>query len=295
LKKICLIAIIFTFLAPTSVSASKQINAITWWGDSLTAGAGGAGVTPTEELSKIVGLKVLNRGVGGEGSTEIATRAGAHPLNLKFWSTGKRQGVWDIYQVIPDRALLRQGSNVLGGSINNCVGNLKYENSKYFLQLLKCKKRYSNERVKFQLAGLEATNTKFQIIWAGRNNGGDSKTVTNDVNLMISHFKSMNPEVKIYLLSIINGSGEGSGTSAYKGIMEVNSALASLDAKYIDVRRCLIQDALAGQRLSPSGQDLVDIQNDLVPSQLRSDNIHLNSNGYRAVAECLRISLKSIR
>jgi hypothetical protein len=44
----------------------------------------------------------------------------------------------------------------------------------------------------FQIIGLETTNAKFQVIWVGRNNGGDSSTVLSDVSLMVKLFKKNN-------------------------------------------------------------------------------------------------------
>ena len=107
-------------------------------------------------------------------------------------------------------------------------------------------------------------------------------------------FKKNNPKVKILVLSVINGAGEGAGTGAYSGILSVNLALASLNVTYVDVRKCLIQDALMKEGLSPSTQDILDMQNDLVPTQLRSDGIHLNAFGYHAVAACVASTIKKI-
>ena len=288
LKRIILtiLGILISF-QPAAEAATSVKNSVVWWGDSLTAGAGGNGVTAPGELSKLLGIPVLNKGVGGEGSSEIAVRSGAKKISVKFWDSGKKQGDWAIYQVVPDRNLLRQGTNVLAGSVGTCIAILKFDGSGYSMQLYKCKQNLKNSNADFQIIGLETTNAKFQVIWAGRNNGGDSSTVLSDVSLMVKLFKKNNPKVKILVLSVINGAGEGSGTGAYSGILNVNLALASLNATYVDVRRCLVQDALKEERLSPTPQDILDMQNDLVPTQLRSDGIHLNAFGYHAVAVCV--------
>lgn len=277
---------------PALASVSKVQNAAVWWGDSLTAGAGGNGVTAPAELSKLLKIPVLNKGVGGEGSSEIAVRSGALKLNVKFWGAGKKMGDWTEYQVVPDRGILRQGTNVLAGSLSKCLAILKFDGSAYSMRVYKCKKNLKDSSSIFEIIGLETTNAKYQIIWAGRNNGGDSLTVTNDVNSMISLFRKNNPSVKIYVLSVLIGAGEGLGTGAYAGISSVNTALALLSATYIDVRKCLIQDALTEQRLVPTPQDMSDMQSDLVPTQLRSDGIHLNPFGYHAVATCVAQAIK---
>jgi lysophospholipase L1-like esterase len=94
-------------------------------------------------------------------------------------------------------------------------------------------------------------------------------------------------------LGLINGSGAGLGTGTYSAITTLNDSLKELDATYVDIRNCLINQALDRERLIPTPQDLSDIENDLVPSQLRSDGIHLNAFGYHAVAICVRDAIKA--
>lgn len=274
------------------MASAKVANAVTWWGDSLTAGAGGNGVTAPSELAKILKIPVLNKGVGGEGSSEIAVRSGARKISIKFWGTGKKQGDWTQYQVLPDRNILRQGTNLIAGSVENCIAILKFDGNLYSMKLFKCKKNFVDSTANFEIVGLETTNAKYQIIWAGRNNGGDSSTVVQDVNSMVTLFRKNNPSVKIFVLSVINGAGESVGSGAYAGIQGVNLALRNLNINFIDVRQCLIHDALSREKLVPTAQDIADIQNDLVPSQLRSDGIHLNAFGYHAVAVCVANAIK---
>jgi lysophospholipase L1-like esterase len=291
-RKSNILLCLILFLAFQPIASAKVTNSVTWWGDSLTAGAGGNGVTAPSELAKILKIPVLNKGVGGEGSSEIAVRSGARKISIKFWGAGKKQGDWTQYQVLPDRNILRQGTNLIAGSVENCIAILKFDGNLYSIKLFKCKKNFADSTANFEIVGLETTNARYQIIWAGRNNGGDSSTVVKDVNSMITLFRKNNPSVKIYVLSVINGEGEGVGSGAYAGIQGVNLALRSLNIDFIDVRQCLIQDALRLEKLAPTAQDSADIQNDLVPSQLRSDGIHLNAYGYHAVAVCVASAIK---
>ncbi len=294
-KRVILIAfaLIASCISPAFAANSKVTNSVVWWGDSLTAGAGGAGISAPSELSKILKIPVLNKGVGGENSSQIAVRSGAREISIKFWGDGKKDGDWRVFQVAPSAEILRQGSNVLAGSIQGCVAILKFEGSSYSARVFKCKKNLKNGNFKFSIIGLETMNSKYKVIWSGRNNGGDSATVLSDVSSMIDFFKNANPNVKIYVLSVINGAGEGRGTGAYTGIDGVNTALSSVDATYIDVRKCLINQGLKFNKLTATLQDTLDLENDLVPAQLRSDNIHLNSFGYRAVAVCVANVMKS--
>ena len=65
-----------------SQSASVTITVlpnIDCWGDSLAAGGGGSGVSIETVLTALSGAIVYNGGVGGETSTQIATRMLASP------------------------------------------------------------------------------------------------------------------------------------------------------------------------------------------------------------------------
>lgn len=53
------------------------------WGDSLTEGYGGDGVTYPSELAKLTNYTVYNMGVGGETAYTIAARQGAHKIVTK--------------------------------------------------------------------------------------------------------------------------------------------------------------------------------------------------------------------
>lgn len=63
-----------------------RIPGVVCWGDSLTAGAGGEGITYPKVLSELLSANnyitttVINMGVGGENTREIMARAGA--LNI---------------------------------------------------------------------------------------------------------------------------------------------------------------------------------------------------------------------
>lgn len=278
-------------LIPATHSATN--NYAVWWGDSLTAGAGGNGISAPSELEKLRKIQIQNRGVGGENSSQIAVRSGAKEVNLKFWGKGKKEGDWKVYDVEPDVQLLRQGLSVIAGNVDKCVTILKFVEGKYSARVFKCSKDFTGKVKKFSLTGLDDINSKarFHIVWSGRNNSYDSQTVVADIAAMITNFRRVNPKTKIYVLSVINGAGEGVGTGAYNDITKLNESFIYLDAKYIDVRRCLIDQGLSINDLKPKNQDQADIASDLVPTQLRSDNIHLNPYGYHAVAYCVNQSI----
>lgn len=130
------------------------------------------------------------------------------------------------------------------------------------------------------LADAASAQTALAIIWAGRNNLNKA-TVLADVAAMVAH----QTNGKFLVLSIPNGAGEGSGTSTYATIMDINAALAAAyPANYVDVRAALIAN------YDPSNaQDVIDRNADLVPTSLRlsGDYLHPNTAGNAVIARAL--------
>lgn len=127
-----------------------------------------------------------------------------------------------------------------------------------------------------------ATFNDFTVIWAGRNNYTEPNTVMSDIALMVSTLTTSN----YFILGAINGNYggyESIGGTGYSFITELNSNLASAyGSRFIDIRTSLMNS------YDPfSSQDMSDLARDIVPSSLRSDNIHLNADGYAVVANAV--------
>lgn len=119
----------------------------------------------------------------------------------------------------------------------------------------------------------------YTIIWAGRNNFTSPATVKADIAAMIAKLTSG----KYLVMSVLNGTGEPLGTGDYMTITTLNNDLAALyPTHYIDVRAQLVAGYNAG-----IPQDVIDHANDIPPSSLRSDGIHLNTAGYTLVANAV--------
>lgn len=120
------------------------------------------------------------------------------------------------------------------------------------------------------------------IIWAGRNNYSFPTTVLADIASMVTNLWSQGNTNRYLVMSILNGSfaGEQRGGAGYAVITNLNAQLAALyGSNYIDVRSYLVS------RYNPAiPQDVTDYNNDIPPSSLRYDTLHLNTNGYAAVA-----------
>ena len=117
------------------------------------------------------------------------------------------------------------------------------------------------------------------IIWAGRNNYGDTAQVKTDIDAMVKKLGN-----KRYLvLGILNGdeANEWRGNPGYQMIVELNNELSTIYGdRFIDIRSYLVSNY---DKTSPA--DSVNVANDVVPASLRDDFLHLNNKGYELVAE----------
>ncbi|HEY3331414.1 MAG TPA: SGNH/GDSL hydrolase family protein [Capsulimonadaceae bacterium] len=115
------------------------------------------------------------------------------------------------------------------------------------------------------------------VLWAGRNNYFEPDTVKSDVAEMVDKVTTD----RFLVLSILNMKTEGKGTGGLATILRLNQDLATrYKGHYIDIRSAIVD---AYDKNSP--QDVADHDNDVTPSSLRVDGIHLNTAGYKLVAD----------
>jgi lysophospholipase L1-like esterase len=121
----------------------------------------------------------------------------------------------------------------------------------------------------------------FTVIWSGRNNVyTEPAVVQSDIADMVAHLTTSN----YLVLSVLNGNYGGYdsvGGAGYALITGLNSNLASTyGSRFVDIRSILVNS------YDPAlSQDVSDFARDIVPTSLRSDNIHLNTAGYKIVAD----------
>lgn len=120
----------------------------------------------------------------------------------------------------------------------------------------------------------------FAVFWVGRNNYNQTDIIIADIAAMQGHLSTSN----FLVLGVTNGDYGGyeiPGGEGWTFITQLNSRLGALyGPKFIDVRADLIAHFDPTQR-----QDLIDFNNDTVPTSLRADTGHLNTRGYGVVAQ----------
>ncbi len=127
------------------------------------------------------------------------------------------------------------------------------------------------------------------IIWVGRNNYADPSTVIADVKSIVQWLKPAGAHFAV--LSVIKGeySYEYAGAQGAQDIDDINASLkAAYPDNFIDVETTLVNS------YDPSlPQDVMDHNNNIPPTSLRSDTVHLNDAGYTIVAGQVKSFLAS--
>lgn len=134
----------------------------------------------------------------------------------------------------------------------------------------------TSTQIKNRLVADTGNYSKSVLIWAGRNNYTSPTTVKADIAAMVSTIGHS----RYLILGILNSSSEVLNGTEWTTITTLNNDLKNLYGdKYVNIREYLVS------QYNPSiPQDVTDHNNDVPPSSLRSDPIHLNNAGYVKVA-----------
>lgn len=264
-------------------------STVTGWGDSMTAGAGGGGTTYLTTLASLTGLTTVNRGIGGETSIAIAARQGGAPTLLTI--TGNQIPASGPVTVTANTAAIptAQGSQSFTGTLVGVPGTLATSAGVTTFTRTTAGSAVSCPAASPFITdlGLDARDDTV-IIWSGRNNNGSRAQVNADIAAMVGYLNTLG---KRYLvLSVCNGVGETTGTSAHTNIVvNLNADLAATyGTRFVDVRSYLVTNGLADAGITPTTQDTIDVAGDTIPASLRVDSVHLTAAGYTIVGTQVR-------
>lgn len=297
-----------------SIAGFFPVSTITVWGDSMTQGAGGSGTSITTVMAAALGRTVNNRGIGGQDATGIAVRSGAWPLTLTLSGNA-----------IPASG----GVAVTGKSVNILYSGGTYTGTAHVTILgiagLLSTDASGNWTFTRTTAGdvtavpantpaiITDTGTAFipapgprrgdtTLAWSGRNGARSTRAeIVATRERILAQAAYLTPKQRrLLVVSVCNGgsgadgnTNEGSGTSAYTQIANLNSELAAtFGNNFVDLRSYMVKqaiyDAIAQGLLSaPTANDNADIAADAIPASLRSDSIHFNSIGYTMAGQFL--------
>ena len=118
------------------------------------------------------------------------------------------------------------------------------------------------------------------VFWYGGNNQTDTETIKADLARSIASLAPGNE--RFLVLGVVNQAApaERRGGADYATIVRLNSELAAqYGDRFFDIREFLV-----GLADPANPADVVDRQDDVPPTSLRVDGVHLNSAGSTAVA-----------
>lgn len=271
----------------TDAETPPTTTDILFWGDSLTAGAGGSGITfPAVCAAFLGGYQYLNCGVGGESANSIACRQGGDCIRIPKTINGTFATLYDYF--MHEVNFLKQGDGAGSASsiiIDGIECNISWNGSAYVIS------GYTGDTSLFprfgRLKGAEYT-AKVHVIFVGQNGafangitGIDAYTTI--IDSMIGHCNNGN-----YIIM-----GLSTGTAAERNALETEY-LKKYGNKFFNTRDLLVRYGLEIAGITPTTQDQTDIASGVVPTSLRYDETHLNLHGYRSLGILLADKINSI-
>jgi hypothetical protein len=256
------------------MTPEKRILAI---GDSLTGGAYGAQYRT--KLSNLSGLEVINLGIGGQTSTNIAARVGVLDVTITLDEPVIVDGSY-LIQSIENTPLTSQGSQHVSCAryaYMSCEITRIISTGQMYINITGLTETLPSTFT-LRMAHPEVNENDLAVIWVGRNNAYQVETVARDTDLIEAWLSESGAHYVI--LSVLNSGSEITGTSTYSYIQTINSNLSSTyPDNYLDIRSILVSSYD-----TTNETDVANYTGDAVPSSLRADAIHLNQDGHDIVA-----------
>lgn len=250
---------------------------IIFWGDSLTAGAGGGGTTYPAVCANMLGLNHKNCGVGGETEQTIAARQGGNSLMIQPGSVNGNYSFSQMLDYCGKQILpLRQGTG--GNTVNPVIINGQ-----------SCQLSLTDET--YTISGYTGTLLNaVPALFNGAKDYGDITVIfvganglgSNTVEERISYIRSMVTRIRKKYVIMGISYGTESDRAADDAAMR-----KEFGNHFFPTRKMLVNYGLAVAGITPTAQDNTDIAAGTVPTSLRSDHIHLNANGYTALGKML--------
>jgi hypothetical protein len=285
------------------------------FGHSMLAGAGGAGTSVLGVVATETGLTTRNASVGGESSSAIIARQGGTPY-LLLPTGGSIPASGSV--VIPDFPIdgggtswpLLQGAGTDNGKM---MGTLAGVPGEIVLTRQAGAPQYVRDAgdvytfvrttpgtavpvtrpMPFYYDYTNARRGDIAVFWIGRNNNSSYNRVFSDLKRAIQHMTAL--DKRFIIIADTNGAAEGTGTATFNNLAALNALYQNeYGRRYVDVRSYLVKYGLEDAGITPTAQDTADIAADIVPTSLRSDNLHLNAAGYTIVGKQVAARMREL-
>lgn len=271
----------------------ELIPGIVCYGDSLTYGSGGEGVSYPSVLEEClrknrIYIPVVNMGIGGENTVTIAGRAGAIPFRVAEFEIPTEAIPTEITFLEEKGKSIRplyQGDTGINPcfieGVKGCITGEKDEQGAmvYFFT-----RSEGGEATKVPEGSEVETwaSTQFQdyiyVVFMGENHGWN-----DDINELIrqqQEILSMQEKHKGKYIVV----GLPTGTAEER--TELEAALSeTYGDKFFNIREYMSTEALEDAGIKPTDEDVARMAEGMVPTSLLVDHIHFNAKGYRLLGE----------
>lgn len=257
-----------------TISAAASVFGVAAWGDSLTFGNEGYtdyGDYP-DDLAALIKLPVVNLGVSGQTSTQVAVREGgvstyATVVGGVIPASG---GVTVTFPTGFEPATLDGPAAGVDGTILGVHGTVTCDPTTLISTFTR-----SNPGSAVSAPGTGADAPQFvvdtpyanyiPVIWVGRNNSTNPTQILSDIAAMVKTAVDAGQDYLILADPNINSMDEWLGGSNYPYIVNTNDQLATIyGSHYLDIRKVLV-DSYDPTLIT----DLSDFQHDEPPTSLR--------------------------
>lgn len=282
----------------SKINGKETVNC---WGDSLTRGVGVGDsyskAFPYALYGLLDGREVINCGVGGENTINIASRQGGLPNIVKPFTIPANASkvevkLTNIYG--GSTGILLQGGSALDPitgkyvmtaqinpcSINGVEGTLTYENGKYYFSRSENGESVIVYRPTPLITyAMKSMRDNINIIWIGTNGGfTTSVELIECIDAMIDYMSPINKKYIVigihHLVSTV--------TETFETI-EKNMTL-HFGRHYINQRKYMLEYGLSDAGITPTVEDTTAISQGKIPPSLLYDEVHYNDKGYNIIA-----------
>lgn len=282
----------------SKINGKETVNC---WGDSLIRGVG-VGDSYSKAFPYVLhglldGRKVINCGVGGENTINIASRQGGLPNIVKPFTIPANASKVEIEltNIYGDSTgILLQGGSALDPttgkyvmtaqinpcSINGVEGTLTYENEKYYFSRSENGESVIVSRPTPLITyAMKSMRDNINIIWIGTNGGfTTSAELIECIEAMIDYMSPINKKYIVigvhHLVSTV--------TETFETI-EKNMSI-HFGRHFINQRKYMLEYGLSDARITPTAEDITAISQGKIPTSLLYDDVHYNDKGYNIIA-----------
>lgn len=266
---------------------SKDFPGIVTWGDSLTLGAGGDGVSYPSVLQQLIhknvyNLPVVNLGVGGEATNTIMGRAGSISFEVGAFTVPAERSPIEITLSSSNGSsvspLIQGDGGINPVIIDGIKGTLSVKQDSrthYFFQRSEPGNAVSiKENTEVKTAAADKYQNYIPIVLMGQNGGyKDNQDLIDQINSIVRMEKYND---KYLVLGLTTGS------AASRADLERQMA-STFGDRYLNIRDYIVSKGLQMLNITPTDKDSFSISSGSVPPSLLADQVHFNSKGYTVI------------